>query len=223
MPDEKKVLAGRLGGLKRAENGARGASGVSTPTSTMRIKKENMSNQTNATGGNARKRKNTMGIGSSNDHDDLLNQLKFTDDPHKSASEARDPDNQRKQKRAKTGNTASSNLLGQLASKLPVLKEEKPSIVVKKAAMVPRHLPQLTEYNNQMVSIPVTLNLGGGRAIEISDRYDPKQEWNHFWIKIIERVQSMMKVCSDETSGTVLEGFDDELRLDFINQAFQPL
>ena len=87
---------------------------------------------------------------------------------------------------------------------------------------IPKHIPVVREPPNTTVNIPVTLNLGGDRAILLSDHNNPRVESGDFWADICKKVGKFTETCSDETFGTIVAAKSD-LKLELWSLYFPSL
>ena len=87
---------------------------------------------------------------------------------------------------------------------------------------VPKHIPVVRELPNTTVNVPVTLNLGGGQAILLSDHHNPRVESGDFWADICKKVEKFTETCSDETFGTIVAAKSD-LKLELWSLYFPSL
>ena len=87
---------------------------------------------------------------------------------------------------------------------------------------VPKHLPVVRELPNTTVNIPVTLNLGGDRAILLSDHHNPRVKSGDFWADICKKVGKFTETYSDETFGTIVAAKPD-LKLELWSLYFPSL
>ena len=78
---------------------------------------------------------------------------------------------------------------------------------------VPQSIPVIRELSEITINLPITLNLGGGQAILLSDNYNLRLESRDFWADICKKVEKLAEMCSDEIYRTIVEA-ELELKLE---------